>query len=114
VIWKASKKIDFPTPFYLTNFFFSSLLKRKGTEQFFFIIPKREGIKMRNKGLGFICIGHRGWIFFLDKNTRKINPVKSLNKGEYLPKRVNRLKEKFPLNQKIRTELIARIRNNDY
>ena len=65
---------------------------------------------MRKKGLGFICIGHYGKFFFLDKDTKKIVTAENIGRAEYLPNRVIRLKEKFPLQQKIREELIMKIR----
>lgn len=66
---------------------------------------------MRKKGWGFICFGHKGWIFFFNKDTKKIVFARNIGKGEYLPKRAVRLKKKFPLNQATRDELTARIRN---
>jgi hypothetical protein len=65
---------------------------------------------MRKKELGFICIGHVGEVFFLNKDTGKIIFAKSIGKAEYLPNRIIRLKEKFPLNQTVREELIIKIR----
>jgi len=63
---------------------------------------------MRKKGLGFICIGPDDRFYFFNKDTKIIESAK-INRGEYLPKRIPRLKKRFPLNQTAREELIIKI-----
>lgn len=64
---------------------------------------------MRKKErLGFICTGHHGRTFFLNKNTGKIvsrNSIKITGVG-YLSNKAVVLRKRFPLNQQLREELM--------
>ncbi|PIP26232.1 MAG: hypothetical protein CO140_01180 [Candidatus Moranbacteria bacterium CG_4_9_14_3_um_filter_40_7] len=60
---------------------------------------------MKKEKLGFICMGHGGKFFFLNKDTGKII-TKDIEEGEYTVRRSTRLRRKFPLKQKVRQELM--------
>lgn len=62
---------------------------------------------MQKKGLGFICIGHEGKIIFLDKDTKEIISA-DIIKGEYIVRRIIRLKKEFPLSERTRKRLISK------
>ena len=67
------------------------------------------GKRFKSKGMGFICISPDGKFCFLNKDTQKIKYAE-INRGEYLPKRIARLKEHSPLDHVVREKLTATIR----
>jgi len=79
---------------------------------YFIVLFGERRLKMRKKGLGFICIGYDDKFYFLNKDTGKIISANNISRAEYLPNRIIRLKKRFPLKQITREALIAKIRDN--